>query len=378
MIVCDIKKCTGCMACMNICPGGAIKTSLSDTYKTIPMVEESLCKNCGLCKRVCPENNPYPGKISYKCYGVTKAEGADTKNCATAGVGAELAKYVTNNGGIVFGAGYKDGKVCHISASTEAELEMLKGSKYVQSDICFCYKEAKSYLDSGRNVLFTGTPCQIAGLMNYLGREYENLVTADLVCHGVSPHKFLDDYLSDLKISDKCREVRFRGEEDYFFTVYGDDGIIYKESATTNLYYRAYYNKILMRDNCYACEYATYKNRPADITIGDFWGIDRARYEIREDVKVSLVLINTKKGAELFANLNMPGVETDVLEGVSKNAQLKTPCPEDEEREKFLNNYHRGFAAAVNKTKVKKNIRRNKRNLAIFRIKAGIKRGLKL
>ena len=363
---------------MNICPFGAIKPSLSDTYKPIPKVDEQLCKNCGLCNRTCPENNKCRSFESYKCYALTKAENANTGYCASAGVGAELAKLVKDSGGVVFGAGYKGGKVCHIPARTDEELEMLKGSKYVQSDTGYAYKEAKDLLESGITVLYTGTPCQIAGFMNYLGKDYENLLTVDLVCHGVVPPKFLDDYLTELGVSERCSQVRFRGDEDYFFTVYGDDGVIYKESATTNLYYRAYYNKILMRDNCYVCQYADYKKRPADITIGDFWGIDRERYHIKEGVKVSLLLINTQKGEEFFGRINMPSVEVDVLDGVSGNAQLKAPCPMDADREKFIKSYRLGFVRAVNKTKVKKNIRRNKLNLAIFKVKAGIKRGLKL
>ncbi len=377
MIVCETEKCTGCMACMNICPLGAISPSLSSTYKTVPQVNAELCKGCGKCQSICPVNNPLDYNTPYNCYAATRSQTLDTKNCATAGVSAALGEYIVSRGGIVFGAGYKNGKVCHMGAENKEQLELLKGSKYVQSDIGFTYKETESHLESGRRVLFTGTPCQIAGLYSYLSKDYENLITADLVCHGVAPHRFLDDYLKELGLSHKARQVRFRGDEDYFFTVYGDDGILFKESAATNVYYRAYYNKILMRDNCYSCKYATYKNRPADITLGDFWGINRDKYMVK-DGKVSIVLINTKKGEELFGEVGIPSVQTEISEGISGNAQLKYPCPEDEDRAKFLKNYNHGFTKAVMKTKVKKNINRNKLNLVIFRIKAEIKRGLKI
>ena len=125
MIVCETEKCTGCMACMNICPLGAISPSLSSTYKTVPQVNTELCKGCGKCQSICPVNNPLDYNTPYKCYAATKSETADTKNCATAGVSAALGEYIVSRGGIVFGAGYKNGKVCHMGAENKEQLELL-------------------------------------------------------------------------------------------------------------------------------------------------------------------------------------------------------------------------------------------------------------
>ena len=378
MVICDIGKCTGCMACMNICPFGAIKPAESDTYKTIPVVDDNLCRDCGLCKKICPEANGTLYHASFKCYAAWKKDGADTKNCASAGVAAAFGEYITDNGGVVFGAGYKDGRVCHISVSDKGSAEALKGSKYVQSDIGFSYREAKSYLEDGRCVLFTGTPCQIAGFRNFLGKDYDNLVTVDLVCHGVPPQRFLQDYLRELNVMSKECEVRFRGEEDHVFKVSNGDGVVYKEGAVTNVYYRAYYNKILMRDNCNSCRYATEKNRPADISLGDFWGIDKSTIAPSANGKISLVLLNTKKGKAFFEKVNLPSQPREIAEAVCGNAQLKAPCPRGGDTDLFLKHYNLGFTKAVNKTCVRKNIRQNKRNLMKFKIKELIKKGLKL
>ena len=377
MKICNTEKCTGCMACMNICPFGAISKGMDSSFKTIPVIDESVCKKCELCKKICPEAKNTIYNKSEVCYAAWKKEGQDTTHCASAGVSASLCEYVINNGGVVFGAGYKDGRVCQIAAKTLEEAELIKGSKYVQSDTGESYKETKKYLAEGTMVLYTGTPCIIAGLKNYLGKDYDNLITADIVCHGAPPYKYLDDYKAELNLPEKHTAVRFRGDEDYFFTVYNGDKILFKENAVTNVYYRAYYNKIMMRDNCYHCRYATADNRPGDLSLGDFWGVNKESLPKEAKGKISLILVNTKKGEELFNKADIPSQQRDLGEAIAGNAQLKAPCSESSERNIFLKNYGEGFKKAVYKTSVRKNIRKNKRNLVIFKIKAMIKKGLK-
>ena len=378
MIICSTEKCTGCMACMNICPRGAIKVGLDSSFKTIPVVDESICGECDLCRKICPEVNSSKYNEGYKFYAAWKKEGLDTTHCASGAVSAALCEYIIENGGVVFGAGYKDGKVCQIAVKDKEAAELIKGSKYVQSDTGNSYKEAKALLDEGKTVLYTGTPCIIAGLKDFLRKDYENLITADIVCHGAPPQKFLDDYLAELNLPEKHTAIRFRGDEDYFFTVYNGDKILFKENAVTNLYYRAYYNKILMRDNCYNCRYATDKNRPGDISLGDFWGINKETLPKDATGKISLVIINSKKGEELFKKADIPSQKREADEAVNGNAQLKAPCPESGERKLFLDSYGEGFKKAVNKTSVRKNIRTNKRNLIVQRFKSLVKKVLKV
>ena len=248
----------------------------------------------------------------------------------------------------------------------------------MQSNTGDTFKHAKMLLDEGKTVFYTGTPCIIAGLKNFLGKDYDKLITADLVCHGVPPERFLNDYISELKLPEKHTAIRFRGDEDYFFTVYNGDKTLFRESAVTNVYYRAYYNKILMRDNCYNCRYATDKNRPGDITLGDFWGINKETLPEDAKGKISLVIINTKKGEELFGKAGIPSQKREADEAISSNAQLKAPCPESKERKVFLDFYDLGFTKAVYKTSVRKNIQINKRNLIIQRLKTLIKKVLKV
>lgn len=378
MVICSAEKCTGCMACMNICPCGAIKAGQDSSFKTIPVVDENICKKCDLCKKICPEVNKTEYNAGYEFYAAWKKDGMDTTHCASGAVSAALCEYVINNGGVVFGAGYKDGKVCQIAATDIETAELIKGSKYVQSDTGDSYKEAKEFLDSGKTVLYTGTPCIIAGLKNFLRKDYDNLITADIVCHGAPPHKFLDDYISELNLPEKHTAVRFRGDEDYFFTVYNGDKILFRENAVTNVYYRAYYNKILMRDNCYRCRYATDKNRPGDITLGDFWGINKETLPEDAKGKISLVIVNTKKGEALFNKADIPFQKREAEEAIKGNAQLKAPCPENKERTVFLDSYGSGFKKAVYKTSVRKNIQTNKRNLIMQRFKSLVKKVLKV
>ena len=366
------------MACSNICPKGAITKSTDSTMKLVPHIDETKCVNCEACRNVCPALGKPEYNKSYKCYAAYNISGADLEKSSSAGVSHALCTYVIENGGVVFGASYSNGRLIHTSGRNIEDIQAFRGSKYVQSDIGFSYREVKDELKKGSLVLFTGTPCQIAGLCSFLGRDYPNLITADLICHGVPSEKLLDDYLSDCGVTDR-QSISFRQGNEYNLTVYGKDGSVkFKRNAAFDPYYRAFYNNIILRDNCFECPYANAHNRPADISIGDFWKIDKSSLKEKAEGKISLVLINTQKGEEFWSKLDVNCEERSLDEAISGNAQLRAPSVKGADADKFYQNYSKGFLYAVNKTCVKKNIRQNKIGQFKENIKAIIKKGLKL
>lgn len=377
MIICDYKKCTGCMACRNVCPVSAIDVGVDETYKAVPKIDEEKCVNCGRCKAVCPAVSGKTYNKAQKCYAAT-AGTADISACASAGVSAAFCEYVIKNGGFAFGAGYVDGNVSYVCADTLSAAESLKGSKYVECETAYIYNDVKKCLDAGKSVIFTGTPCKVSGLYAVLGKDYENLVTVDLICHGTAPQKFLNDYLDEKKVPKKRTKITFRGTDDYKLKVYDGERLLYSSPAEFDEYYRAYYNNIILRSNCFSCEYATDKNRPADITIGDFWGIDKSTLSIPASGKVSVILTNTDKGEEFLQKIDLPYEERPLSEAVENNRQLKQPAVYNKDREVFLAYYEKGFIKAVNKTCVRRNIRQNKRNYFVEKIKHGIKKVIKI
>lgn len=366
------------MACRNICPQNAIGYGTDTNSKLVPFVDEKLCVNCGACQKICPNNTDAEYNKSYKCYAAYNIDGADCTESSSAGVSHALCTYIVQNGGTVFGAAYSDGKLIHKSARSLEDILPFRGSKYVQSDTGFSYRKVKEELQNGQLVLYTGTPCQIAGLNSFLNKDYPNLITIDLICHGVPSAKLLDDYLKDNGVNTYVN-ISFRQGDEYNLTVYGNDNeVLFKKNAAFDPYYRAFYNNITLRDNCYECPWATAYNRPADISIGDFWKIDKSSLKCKPDGKVSLVLINSKKGGEFWNKLSINCEERSLNEAIEGNAQLRAPSKKNADTDKFYRNYSKGFTYAVNKTCVKRNIRRNKIGSFKESLKGIIKKGLKL
>ena len=301
------SKCTGCALCMNICPFNAIEMKADEEGFLRPFINDK-CTHCGLCAKKCPALSKQLNlNKEYKCFAVWGKEKFRNQG-SSGGVFPILAEYVASNGGIVYGASFDETyqKVALTKITKPKELNKLYKSKYVQSEVGLIYQDVKHNLDNGKFVLFSGCPCQVDALKSYLGKDYENLLTIDILCHGTpSPlayKKFLEEVSNnDLK---NISSVDFRDKK------YGWGKLIKITNKDNSIHYD-YYNEpflrtftsgLINRPSCYQCPYSNQK-RSADITLGDFWGISEIEPEFNDNQGTSLVLINTKKGENLF-NLN--------------------------------------------------------------------------
>lgn len=300
------KDCCGCGACANICNHKAISMIPDEMGFLYPYVNLKNCINCGLCDNVCSFNDNYINENVENplFYGVRHKSNNVVKNSRSGGAFIAVSDWILNNGGAVYGVGL-DEHFCavHKRAVTKEERDEFCGSKYVQSNLNDVFKQVKSDLKNGLIVLFTGTPCQTSALWQYIGgRVPDNLYLLDIICHGVpSPAIWMDNIkLIEKVYRGKITNVNFRNKNIYGWSnhveTYNIRNKIIAKWAFTDLFYK----HLIIRECCSNCHYANLK-RPSDITIGDFWGWEKVCPEFnKDDLGVSLLICNTKKGIELF------------------------------------------------------------------------------
>lgn len=355
------KSCCGCGACVNICPTGAIKIRPDELGYSYPAVDAGRCVSCGACKNVCSYQNGISLHEPVCAYAAVNRTQNQLEKSASGGVFAAAAAYFLENGGVVYGAAldFAGGhpKARLIGIDDISQLRRLQGSKYVQSAGEETYKQAKQNLDVGKNVLFSGTPCQIAGLYGYLKKEYANLWTMDVICHGVPNMKFFDNYLRiegkkrggvpiGYSFRDKKRGWGMNTRLDLRCSS-GKEKSIYIPARLTS-YNTLFLDGDIYRENCYACPYAR-KERVSDMTIGDFWGIEREHPELLKQRKfdvnngISCILINTQKAAELCEKLSdrMHLYESSFGKIARKNEQLIHPSIRSERRSTVMEIYEK-------------------------------------
>lgn len=363
MEICDKKICTGCCTCMNVCPQKAITIVCDSLGKTVPKIDENKCTQCQLCVKKCPMNNELNTKKPRCCYALWTNSKKDRETCASGGVATTFSRFVMREKGVVFGSGFDENlDLMKQMAKTEDDLEKFKGSKYVKSEIGFSYQQVKEKLDSEIFVLFIGMPCQIDGLNHYLGKEYKNLITVDFICHGTPPGKYLKEYVKSLVPDRDVTNISFRGEYDNYFTLYDKEDVLYCKQGHIDLYYRSFLNSLIYNDNCYQCRYASI-NRVSDITIGDFWGIDRNTLSNQYEGRISVALINTNRGQLFFDEVKylFTYEARTIKEAFNGNCQLRRPAKAHPNREKFEEEYKKnGFVKAVKSTKIPKDILKSK------------------
>ena len=342
----DTKRCTGCHACFDACPKGCISMESDKEGFLRPVIDEKTCISCGKCQSVCPVIKEKAEKPAPKAYAVKSLIEDVRAESSSGGVFSLLAEAVLEKGGVVFGAAFDENfSVHHIYIENQEDLYKLRGSKYVQSRIGNAYKEAKQFLEAGRQVLFSGTPCQIAGLRAFLGREYENLILQDIICHGVPSPKVWEMYKAyrEEKTGSKIKKVSFREKESGWKTssvsIQFANGETYIENLQKDIYMKAFLRNLDLRKSCYACHEKTV-GRQSDITLADFWGIEKVMPEMDDDRGTSLVLIHSEKGETLFSALRdkMNMHEVEINEAIRHNSAAYKSVEKPIKRAAFLKN----------------------------------------
>ena len=310
------KNCCGCSACMNKCPKKAITMKADDEGFLYPCIDKSKCINCNLCEKVCPiiNNGKFKvekNKFSIKSYAIRCNNKETLKKSTSGGFFTPISNYVLDNGGYIVGVTYDEKlNIFHkiIDNNSKDELKKMVGSKYVQSDMGTTFSKVKELLEKGKMVLFSGTPCQVEGLLLYLGKEYDNLITVDVICHGVPSQKLWKIYanLKEKKYNSKIKSFNFRnktyGYHSGSMKLVFANGREYYGSARTDEMLKSFFTEISSRPSCYECKFKKMHHK-SDFTIFDCWSASKLNKNIKDDDKgYTNLFINTRKGNEFFNN----------------------------------------------------------------------------
>lgn len=350
--ICEKDLCTGCKCCQKSCPKNAIKMVVDSEGFEYPIIQKDKCVNCGICKNVCPILNEIQNVNRLSKQMVYSAEIIDEEillKSSSGGAFTGIVNAFCDKNYVIFGVEFNDkNKAVHTYVENKDEIGKYRKSKYVQSDVGDSYIYAKKFLEDGKKVLFTGTPCQIAGLKNYLKKDYDNLLTIDLVCHGVPSPKVLSKYIDyiEKKYKSKVKSLSFREKNIQMakwnsrnMRIELENGKIIVEDSTKNYYLIGFHGKLFYRTSCNKCKFAN-TNRISDITIGDSWGIDKIYPELDVHKGQSLILINTKKGQKLIKKIkeNTYYKNLDINFVTRENEQLRRPTNFNKKREYFYKN----------------------------------------
>lgn len=303
----DWEKCVACGACENICPTNAIVMNYDENGFMYPYIGEE-CIHCGKCKSVCQVIKPIELYNEPDAYAVWNKKEEIRKKSSSGGFFSIIAQYVINKGGIVFGAVYaNDFKSVYISeAKTMTEVALMRGSKYVFSETRNSFQLVKKYLDEGKYVLYTGNPCEVAGLIGYLGKPYERLITCDFVCHGANSVKAYRSWLKEFTGNQKIKTLDFRDKSVYKWsttaTAYLENGEEIRQDHENCFWYKGFLEGVTIRENCSECPYAK-SERVADFTMADAWQIGRINKAYNDQWGTSLVLVSSKKAKSIYETI---------------------------------------------------------------------------
>lgn len=359
----EASKCTGCFACVNICPKQCIQMKANEEGFLFPLIFDMReCVDCGLCEKVCPVLNNKKDKVSHltEVYAAYTLKSDIRRESSSGGIFSELAVEVIKKSGVVYGAAYDNEFVVHhICVESEVDINKLRGAKYSQSDLGRCFTDVKKRLDKGRLVLFSGTPCQVAGLKSFLGKEYSNLLCVDFVCHGVPSPMVWKEYvryrssvdaegIMPDKINLRSKEsgwsnYRYSNVYEYpngkkYFSLSGDD-----------LYMKLYTNNYISRKSCSECGFKGHK-RTSDFTIGDFWGIWEIDPVMDDNQGTSLVLIHSQKGKNLFETIQdrIKYKQMTLEQAIFQNKSLIESSEEQIRRKEIIEMVRMGKISEVN------------------------------
>lgn len=373
--VCSLKECVLCMACVNVCSKDAIYISRDINGFERITINNDRCVNCGLCENVCSHRSEVPRNRPKICYAAQAKDRNLLNYSASGGAFQMIAKIILERGGVCYGCMFENTGshfvAKHIRIDANEKLPLILSTKYIPSIIGKTFQEAKKDLDTGKIVLFSGTPCQIQGLLAFLGKTYDNLLTVDLICHGIASTYLFNDYIKQVESNNKIKIVdyTFRDKSiswgtnfSYSYQKTNDSNnrkhikhCPREESSYTSLYLQS---KIL-RENCYSCEFSN-TNRVSDFTLGDFWGIEKEYPEIITKCKpriilrsgVSCILLNTEKACDFILSLNDKMIMHEVtLDSISSNnGNLRNPSHCDNGRDQLLKIYRESGYDAIERT----------------------------
>lgn len=350
IIVKDKSLCAGCSACANICPKKCIKMLADERGFFYPFVNEVECVQCGQCDKICPFLNSKEVRADKNAYAAYFKDETVRGVCSSGGLFGGLAEEILNENGVVFGSAFADDfkSIKHVGIERKEDLPKLYGSKYLQSVIEDSYKSVEHFLSEDRSVMFVGTSCQISGLKSYLRKDYAKLLTVDVICHGVPSPLIWSDYVTEKEdakeekvIGVHFRNKRFGWSKSGIVLLFAD-GSEYCKTGSKDLYMRGFLSNLYLRESCYRCK-CKGTHDLSDITLGDFWGIERVLPDFSDNKGVSAVILNTEKGKVFFRKIESRLIAEkvtydDVLNG---NPSLVYSAAKPDKSERFWNIYRK-------------------------------------
>lgn len=339
------SRCSGCYSCYNVCPNNCINMNHDSEGFAYPEIVSDLCLECNLCEKSCPVINKHKQtSFSPKAFAAFSNSEIILNSSSSGGVFYHIAKYFLDSGGVVFGAAFDENfNVKHIMIDNLDDICKLQGSKYVQSEIGTTYNAVKTHLCNGRKVFFTGTPCQVDGLLSFLQKSYDNLYTQDLICHGVPSPKIWNIY-KEFRVNianSSINSVSFRKKtntwQKYCLQLTFNDGTKYLANNSEDIYFRGFLSNLFLRPSCHNCSFKGFPRR-SDITLADFWGIEKVYPELYNQNGTSLVIINSKKGNEVYESVNndLFYFECDFNESIKYNSSALVSAKPHSKRNDFF------------------------------------------
>lgn len=359
--ICEYDRCTGCGACAHICPKECIKMESDSEGFLHPSIQTDNCVNCNRCQQVCPVlteySLEYDGSIAYAAINTDEKTRLES---TSGGVFTLLCQWVLEKGGVVFGAAYDESfSVVHCCVEKCEDLHKLRGAKYAQSTLGDAFKQVQNYLKVGKYVLFSGTPCQIGGLIAFLGNRHERLIMVDLICHGVPSPKVWDryiDYRSETDASGmRPSEINLRSKETgwpgYSIRFDYPKGECYSALNSMDPYLRGFVGNLYLRPSCYNCIFKG-STRQSDFTLGDYWGVWSQHPDYHDGIGTSLVLLHSEKAKKIWKSIsiNVKYEEVGISEALADNPSALVASPKSQMREAFFESYQQGdFSLLIDK-----------------------------